>query len=413
MDDYCICSATRQKLKFGEQMRIAYFTEALPPFIDGVTHTLTHLKKSLVDEGHDFVFFSPILPDTDGWVGKVTEVISVPFPLYNKYRMGLPAFHDIKTTLDKFKPDLVHIVSPFFMGMAAYNYARERGIPAVNSYHTRFVSYFKYYGFGWCEWFGWFYLRRFYNKAARTFVPSTATIAELEKHGFRRLALWQRGIDTTQFSPMYADRELHNKWSPDGSPVALFVGRLVREKDIETLIRAYGILKERGIDFKLVFVGDGPLKDELADNLPDALLAGFLKGEALSRAYASADLFVFPSTTESFGNVVLEAQASGLPCVVAAEGGVMDLVEDGGTGYLTRPKDAVDLAAKMELLLTNELMRNSFSLRAQEFASLKSWTEVNKALFRGYEEIIMEAGASVSGGSVGQAKPQHHFIETS
>jgi phosphatidylinositol alpha 1,6-mannosyltransferase len=393
-------------------MRIAYFTEVLPPYIDGVTHTLTHLKKSLTEEGHEFIFLSPVIPETDGWVGKVKEVISIPFPLYSKYRMGLPAFHDLATTLDKFKPDLVHIVSPFFMGMAAYNYAKKRGIPAVNSYHTRFVSYFKYYGFGWCEWFGWFYLRRFYNRSAMTFVPSAATIRELQNHGFKRLTLWQRGIDTSEFSPMYANRELHRRWSPDGSPVALFVGRLVKEKDIETLIRAYTILKDKGIDFKLVFVGDGPLKEELAANLPEAVLAGFLEGEALSRAYATADIFVFPSTTESFGNVVLEAQASGLPCVVAAEGGVMDLVEDNKTGYLTRPKDALDLASKMEQLLTNEIMRNAFSLRAQEFASLKSWPEVNKALFRGYEEIILAAGTTADRDSADQFNPQNRFMKT-
>ncbi len=371
-------------------MRIAYFTEVLPPFIDGVTHTLSHLKASLTDEGHDFLFLSPITPGVDGWRGKVVEVISVPFPFYTKYRVGLPVFHDIRTALDKFKPDIVHIVSPFFMGMAAYNYARERGIPAVNSYHTRFVSYLKYYGFGKIEWFGWDYLRWFYNKGAMTFVPSNATIEELKSHGFERLALWQRGIDTKSFSPLFADASLHKKWSPDGSPVALYTGRLVKEKDIETLIKAFGILKEKEIDFKLVFVGDGPLRNELARVLPEAILAGFMRGEELSRAYASADIFVFPSTTESFGNVVLEAAASGLPCVVAAEGGVMDLVQDGETGFQTIPKDAEDLASKMGLLLTNEFLRNSLSVKAQEYASRRSWREVNRALFRGYEELIAD-----------------------
>ncbi len=376
-------------------MRIAYFTETLPPFIDGVTHTLSYLKKSLSDEGHEFIFLSPIVPGIDGWVGKVSQVISVPVPVYTKYRMGLPAFHDIKATLDKFKPDIVHIVSPFFMGMAAYNYARERSIPAVNSYHTRFVSYLKYYRLGGMEPFGWFYLRSFYNRGARTFVPSVATMNELERHGFQKLALWQRGIDTNRFSPMFADRRLYDRWSPDGSPIALFAGRLVREKDIETLIKAHRILKERKIDYKLVFVGAGPLKEELSRELPDAIMAGFLTGEDLSRAYATADIFVFPSTTESFGNVVLEAEASGLPCVVAADGGVMDLVEDGVTGFLTRPKDAEDLASQMEKLLTNEILRNSLSGKAHRYASQQNWAKVNNALFRGYEEVLAEAPAKI------------------
>jgi phosphatidylinositol alpha 1,6-mannosyltransferase len=393
-------------------MRIAYFTEVLPPFVDGVTHTLTHLKASLVEDGHEFIFLSPVVPGVDGWRGKVVEIISVPFPFYTKYRVGLPAFHDIRSALDNFKPDIVHIVSPFFMGMAAYNYAKERGIPAVNSYHTRFVSYLKYYGFSYLEWFGWDYLRWFYNKAAMTFVPSTTTIRELEAHGFERLSLWQRGIDTSRFSPLFADRNLHEHWSPDGSPVALYAGRLVKEKDIETLISAYQILKSKDIAFKLVFVGDGPLREELASALPDAILAGFKSGEDLSRAYASADLFVFPSTTESFGNVVLEAQASGLPCIVASEGGVMDLVRDGETGFQTKPKDAFDLASKMEILLTNEILRNSLSLRAREYASEKSWREVNRALFRGYEELIADSKASNGEHLYRNSEPEMDIIRT-
>jgi phosphatidylinositol alpha 1,6-mannosyltransferase len=393
-------------------MRIAYFTEVLPPFVDGVTHTLTHLKSSLVEDGHEFIFLSPVVPGVDGWRGRVVEIISVPFPLYTKYRVGLPVFHDIRSTLDKFKPDIVHIVSPFFMGMAAYNYARERGIPAVNSYHTRFVSYLKYYGFSYLEWFGWDYLRWFYNKAARTFVPSTTTIKELEEHGFERLSLWQRGIDTSHFSPLFADRNLHDHWSSDGSPVALYAGRLVKEKDIETLIKAYQILKAKEVAFKLVFVGDGPLREELASVLPDAILAGFKNGEELSRAYASADIFVFPSTTESFGNVVLEAEASGLPCVVASEGGVMDLVQNGETGFLAKPKDAADLASKMEILLTNEILRNSLSLKAREHAASKSWREVNRVLFRGYEELIANGKASQGGALPHDSESEKDFIGT-
>jgi phosphatidylinositol alpha 1,6-mannosyltransferase len=222
----------------------------------------------------------------------------------------------------------------------------------------------------------------------------------LKSHGFERLALWQRGIDTKSFSPLFADASLHKKWSPDGGPIALYTGRLVKEKDIETLIKAFGILKEKEIDFKLVFVGDGPLRNELARILPEAILAGFMRGEELARAYASADIFVFPSTTESFGNVVLEAAASGLPCVVAAEGGVMDLVQDGETGFQTIPKDAEDLASKMGLLLTNEFLRNSLSVKAQEYASRRSWREVNRALFRGYEELIADGKSNNSAESV-------------
>ena len=369
-------------------MKIAYFTESLPPLTDGVSHTLSNLKQSLVDEGHDFLFFSPFTPEVDGWRGKVMKIISLPFPLYPRYRFSLPAFHDLKPALDSFRPDIIHICSPFFLGMAAYRYAVQYNIPAVNSYHTRFVSYFKYYGFRKMEWFGWWYLRRFYNRAAMNFVPSRSTIMELESRGFSRLALWERGIDTRRFSPSYVDHTLRQRWSPDGQPIALFVGRLVKEKDIDVLLRSYKILKEKNINYKMVFVGDGPFRSEIAKAIPDAILAGFLQGQELSAAYASADIFVFPSTTESFGNVVLEAAASGLPSIVSSEGGVKDVVHDGETGFLTIPRDTEDFASKLEILLSNDILRTTFSAQALEYAFGKTWNAVNKVLLDAYEEII-------------------------
>jgi glycosyltransferase involved in cell wall biosynthesis len=376
-------------------MRIAYFTESLPPLTDGVSRTLTQLRKTLMADGHEFIFFSPFVPEPDGWNGTVFEIVSFPFPLYTKYRVAVPALHDIKYRLDQFQPDIVHICSPFLLGMAALNYARAAGIPAVTSYHTRFVSYLKYYGFGWFEPYGWEYLRWFYNQADKIFVPSPATIGELESKGFRNLALWERGIDTSCFSPGFADPRLRRRWAPDDSPIAIFVGRFVREKDIDVLIEAARILKNRRVDFRLVFVGEGPMQEDIMKAVPDAVMAGFLTGQELSRAYASADIFAFPSTTESFGNVVLEAAASGLPSVVAAEGGVMNLVIDGETGFIARPKDPEDYAAKMEILLTNELARNTFSAQAVAHASLRSWLHINRVLLKHYEDLIRSRKISV------------------
>jgi glycosyltransferase involved in cell wall biosynthesis len=371
-------------------MKVACFTESLPPLVDGVSHTLSYLRRTLDAEKVDYRFFSPFLPADEDWADRVVHVLSVPFPLYTKYRISLPAFHDLRHLLRRFAPDIIHICSPFFLGLSAYRYAAEAGIPVVNSFHTRFVSYLKYYGLGYLERYGWRYLRWFYNRGDICFVPSRATIRELEGRGFSNLRLWERGIDPSRFSPAFADRSLKNNWSPDGDPVALFVGRLVKEKDVETLLEAHNILIKRKIPYKLVFVGDGPLRGQIERDAPDAYLAGHLRDDRLSRAYASADIFVFPSTTESFGNVVLEAAASGLPVIGASEGGVGDLIRDGETGFLTTPNDAGDLALKMEALLTNETLRNAMAVAAMEFASQKDWNRINRALLENYETLIKE-----------------------
>ncbi len=373
-------------------MRIAYFTESLPPLTDGVSRTLSNLRKTLETENMDYRFYSPFRPIEIGWTDKVYKIISVPFPLYKRYRVSLPAFHDLRHSLDKFRPDIIHICSPFLSGLFAYRYGKENKIPVVNSFHTRFVSYCQYYGFGWVEPYGWRYLRWYYNRGAASFVPSISTITELEEKGFKNLKLWARGIDLDQFSPAFADKSLKEKWSPDGSPVAIFVGRLVAEKDIEVLLQAHAILKKRNVCYKLILVGGGPYKRKIETGFPDIFIEGHLEGEALSRAYASADLFVFPSTTESFGNVIQEAAASGLPSIGAAEGGVKDLIRDGETGLLARPRDAEDFAMKMEEVILNKSLRNSLAAEALETAFHKSWDNINRGLIDDYNEVIAEYG---------------------
>ncbi len=369
-------------------MRIAYFTESLPPLVDGVSHTLGYLRKSLADNDIDYRFYSPFMPDDPAWRSDVTQLISIRFPLYRKYLVSLPAFHDLRTGLNRFKPDLLHICSPFFLGLFALRYARERNIPVVNSFHTRFVSYLKYYRFGWFEKYGWIYLRWFYNKADKCFVPSQATIAELKSQGFRNLELWSRGIDLNRFSPAFADLNFRRRWSPDGRPIAVYIGRLVKEKDVETLLKAHSILRGKKVEYQLVFVGDGPMKNQIRKDAPEVLLAGHLNGDDLSRAYASSDIFVFPSTTESFGNVALEAAASGLPTVGSTEGGIGEIIQDGVTGYAIQPGDYFGFAAGMERLLTNDSLRASMSGAAAEFASRRCWDIINTGLFAHYEELV-------------------------
>jgi glycosyltransferase involved in cell wall biosynthesis len=369
-------------------MRIAYLTESLPPLVDGVSHTLGYLRKSLESNNIDYTFYSPFCPENDAWSGRVNQVLSVPFPLYRKYRVSLPGFHDLRNSLDRFEPDLIHICSPIILGLFGLRYARERNVPVVNSFHTRFVSYLKYYGFGWLERFGWSYLQWFYNRGDRCFAPSEATIRELRSRGFENVELWSRGIDLNRFSPKFADRGLRFRWSPDGKPIALYVGRLVKEKDIDILLKAHSILNSRGTEYRLVFVGDGPMRRQIENEASDAILAGHLDGEDLSRAYASSDIFVFPSTTESFGNVVLEATASGLPAMGSAEGGIGELIQHEKTGFLVTSGDFRDYADKLEALIEDKSLRDSMAASAMEFASRKNWDLINGELFNKYERLI-------------------------
>ena len=373
-------------------MRVAYFTESLPPSTDGVAKTMTQLCHSLVSEGIDFRFFSPFKPDYDiPWKQQVTRVPSIPFPLYPEYRIGIPGTLSINSALDRFRPDIVHAASPTPLGFLSLNYARRRGIPAVSSYHTHFVSYFRYYGFGNFEQFGWTFLKHFYNKFSRIYAPSGSTVRDLERRGFNNVELWQRGINLSRFSPGFRNHDLRRQaGARENDLVLLFVGRMVKEKDIEDLVRVHRILEKEQRNFKMVFVGGGPLLSQTRKELPNAWFTGYQYGDDLASWYASADIFTFPSTTETFGNVVLEAYASGLPVVGSNKGGVADLVEDGRTGFIARANDPEHFALQLGRIMDNPELRARMGQQARISVRQNSWASVNERLFNSYRETIAE-----------------------
>ncbi len=371
-------------------MRVAYFTESLPPMTDGVARTLTHLVNTLESEQVDYRFFSPIKPTAAiEWHGKVRKVFSVPFVLYDTYRVGVPYFHGLQAELDSFQPDLIHIVSPTLLGLYGLNYAKRRNLTVVASYHTHFVSYFSYYGFSKAERIGWNYLQWFHNRCDRTFTPSASAVRELQENGIREVELWQHGVDLEQFSPSYRSESLRQSIGAGHKPILLFVGRLVKEKDLDDLVEADGILSERGHDFKLVVVGDGPMKEDLMSRLPQAHFTGYLHGPELSSWYASADIFVFPSTTETLGNVILEAFASGLPVVTVAKGGVADVVTPNIDGLIAQPNNPQDFADKIAMLLSNSSYTKQLGIQALRSAAKQSWHEHNGKLLGSYQELLV------------------------
>lgn len=374
-------------------MKVAYFTESLLPLVDGVSLTLARLFDTLELNDVDFRIYSPFQPpDSISWSGRVRPVRFFRFPLYPDYRVSIPSFKKLQVDLDAFAPDLIHVVSPTPTAVRAQRYARQRGIPVVSSFHTHFVSYFRFYHVGWLESGGWRFLRWFYGRCDRVFAPSRSIIDELASHGIHNVDLWSRGIDPTSFSPEHRDSALRTELgASDDAPILLMVSRLVKEKDLGDLVAIERHLHERGVPHRMVLVGDGPLRSSLEKALPNAHFAGHLTGADLARWYASADVFVFPSTTETLGNVVLEALASGLPTVVTDRGGPQDLISEGETGFITPGNDTGVMADRLEELLRDADLRKRMGDRARESAHERSWTAINKGLISSYQAVMSQA----------------------
>jgi phosphatidylinositol alpha 1,6-mannosyltransferase len=370
-------------------MRIAFCSDALPPIIDGVTRTLSELAATLLDASVDFLFVSAVKPDpTLPWRHRVHTVAGVPIPLYPVYRLGLPRTERLDPVLDRFAPDVVHVVTPSLLGLYGARYARRRGIPVVASFHTNFVSLLPHYWLGTLEEFVHGLARRFYNQCSLTLAPSRSTVFELRAHGIHNVVLWQRGVNPLRFSPSFRSAELRAEIGADGTAVLLYVGRLGREKNLRYLVQAIRLLEQRGSRFKLVVVGEGPMRAELAANLPDAHFTGCVQGAELSRWYASADLFVFPSQLETFGNVVLEAFASGLPVVGVDAGGVRELVTAGVNGLLASPSSPAAFAEAVHSLIEEPQLAARMGIDAQFTAAEYRWPEIGRQLLEHYERLL-------------------------
>ncbi|MEZ4745951.1 MAG: glycosyltransferase family 1 protein [Calditrichia bacterium] len=370
-------------------MKVVYFADSLPPIADGVSHTMCRLADSLLANNVQFQMISPFQPGENyRWNSRVIKIPSVRFPLYRQYRLGLPQISRIAQFVRAFQPDIIHAVSPTFMGVYAQKLAMSMNVPVVASFHTHFSSYFRYYRAGAFEKLAEKTLARFYNRCDATFAPSENIIEMLKNQGVQSLKLWTRGIDINRFTPAKYDVDLRLSIDAGTKPVLLFVGRLVKEKDLDDLIKMAKILEQRNLPHKLVIVGDGPMRKELRLKLKNAVFAGHQSGEALAKWFASADIFVFPSTTETFGNVILEAFASGLPVVAANAGGPASLVKTGINGYLAKPNSPVDLCLCVEKLLDNRPLRIKMGMNARSFAEQFSWDAVNRQLLTDYQQII-------------------------
>ncbi len=322
-------------------MRLAYVTETYPPEINGVALTAERFVRGLRARGHAVELVRPRQPH-ESMCDTRSEWRSpgIPIPMYPDLRIGLPLISRLTRRWKVSPPDLVHVATEGPLGWAAIRAARARGIPVTSDFRTNFDQYSEHYGFGWLRSAVGCYLKYFHNATDRTFVPTPAVDKALTQQGLQRTEVVGRGVDAEDFSPLHASAELRASWGADEStPVLLAVGRLASEKNVPLAFRGFDAVRARLPTAKFVVVGDGPLRKKLARAYPDAIFAGTQRGAALAQHYASADIFLFPSLTETFGNVTLEALASGLLVVAFRSGAAAVHIDDGTSGVLVDPGD--------------------------------------------------------------------------
>ena len=319
-------------------MKIVLITETFPPEVNGVAMTNQRLVRGLLAKGHEVVLVKPgkkkeAGEHESGW--SVVPIFGVPIPNYQGLRFGLPRPGKLKGLLRKVQPSVVHVATEGPLGVSAMRAARKLGIPVTSTFHTNFQDYCADYGFPFLEKWAMRYLRWFHNSCVLTTVPDPGLIERLRTNGVKHLELLGRGADTALFAPSRRDEGLRREWgaSPE-DPVAIYVGRAAAEKNIPLALEAWQRARAKCPALKMVVVGDGPVRRKLAKRWPDVVFAGMRYDEDLARHYASADLFIFGSTSETFGNVVIEALSSGLVVLTYDYAAGHQFIGSGENGYL-------------------------------------------------------------------------------
>ena len=372
------------------KIKIAYFAGSMKPGQDGVTRVLFKLIDWLNDKEIENIFISSLIPVANEQMTKFLEVPSIAVPFYKEYKFAYPGYKKFESTMREFKPDIIHINSPCSLGLAAIKYAEKNNIPVVATYHTHFPSYAKYYNIRQLEFISWNYLRKLYNRCDRVLVPSITIMDELKEHGFNTTDYLPHGIDLNIFNSSFKSNDWKKSLDIQDKKVLLFVGRLVWEKDLRTLTEIYDQLKGLRDDVSFVVVGDGPIRKDLEKLMPEGLFLGYKSGEELSTIYASSDLFVFPSTTETFGNVVLEAIASGSVPVCSDQGGASSSIKDNYNGIICRAGDSFDFSKKILTLINNQTELQRISENCIEYASKQSWNNIFSMQYQHYIEVIKQ-----------------------
>src|SRR5262245_30755585 len=373
-------------------LRIALFSEVYWPMVSGVGVTLLRLTEALQARGHQVRVYSATyaLPP-EGDRPEVHRSPSVPFFLYPDVQWAFPRLRDVVEDLSRFRPDVVHVATEFSLGIAGVKAARQLGIPIVASAHTDYDQYAVRYGVPWALRAGWHYLRWFYGQAHRVLCPSRIYEEHLHSRGVTHTGVWSRGVDPGEFHPRFRSEAYRARFGVGANDLLVtYIGRIAREKNLELLLRAWETLVGSRGGAQLVLVGRGPLEEEIRRReLPGVHVTGLMKGRELGEAYASADVFTFPSPTETFGNSLLEAMGSGLPSLVAAAGGVLESAEHGRNAWLVAPNSTEAITDGLSRLLADPALRRRLAEGALQTAGERRWDVV-------YDQLVADYRAAAS-----------------
>jgi glycosyltransferase involved in cell wall biosynthesis len=362
-------------------LKIALVTETFPPEINGVAMTLQRLVEGLARRGNDLTVLRPRQSSADlpgGQRGYREQLFpSLPIPGYSFLRLGLPARSQLLELWERDRPDLVHVATEGPLGYSALRAARTLGLPVSSSFHTNFHAYSSHYGFGFLNRPALAYLRYFHNRTCATFAPTDELNAGLSRDGFARLRLLARGVDTKLFSPAHRSESLRAQWGLAPKDLAVVhVSRLAPEKNYPLVIEACAAIRAAHPRAKFIFASDGPLRKKLQRAHPWIHFTGFLTPEALAAHYASADLFLYASLTETFGNVVLEAMASGLPVVAFNYAAAARFIRHGENGWLVPCADRIAFLSATDTLVTDDTLRHRLGPAARTTAEMIPWDSI-------------------------------------
>lgn len=372
-------------------MKVALFADTCMPQINGVTNTLSKLIQYFESNKISYKIFAPKY-DIEPFDYNIERFFSLKFFLYNECRIAFPNPQRINSALTEFQPNLIHILTEFNMGLTGLYYGRKYRIPTISTYTTNFSQYTDYYKVDFLKQAVWDYMKWFHTQNAVTLCPTHDAQKLLFDHGILNSGIFSRGIDAEKFSPKYRNDDLRKQLNLDHKIAFLYVGRISFEKDLDILCESYKAIRQKyGNQTVLVMTGDGPYLEKFKAMFPkDTIFTGFKKGKELSEIYASCDIFICPSSTETFGNVALEAMASGIPVIGADAGGIGELIQHGDNGLKFKKRDSQELSLLMEVLIENSELRDQLQRNGREYALNKSWTKIFDKLVDIYHEVINE-----------------------